>query len=84
MTKALLSWCVLVSFSLCSCSPKSDPAAQERVADKDVNTRHTKGTTDVLKNYRLPDVRPSKDPKQTLKGQDAKETTKPKPEEASK
>ena len=38
---------------LAGCSGgRSDSDARKRVADREVNTKHLKGTTDVLKNYR--------------------------------
>jgi hypothetical protein len=38
---------------LAGCSRSGgDPATKRRVADKDVNTRHLQGTTEVLKNFR--------------------------------
>jgi hypothetical protein len=44
---------VAVALSISGCSSSgSEAASKGRVADKDVNTRHLKGTTDVLKNYR--------------------------------
>ena len=70
---------------LCSCSMNDDRAVRERVADQKVNTQHTKGTTEVLKNYRLPDVRSAADPKQTLTGKHgAIQNAKPKSEAMTK
>lgn len=59
---------VVVSAFLCltACSSRTERTLRDRVADKEVNTMHTKGTTEVLKQYRLPDVRPAKDPKRLV------------------
>jgi hypothetical protein len=44
---------VAVASSIAGCSSSgSDATSKRRVADEDINTRHIKGTTDVLKNYR--------------------------------
>jgi hypothetical protein len=46
--------CSLLAFLfLTGCSSERTAAeSRRRVADKEVNTKHLKGTTDVLKNYR--------------------------------
>jgi hypothetical protein len=46
-------FCTVAALLLAGCSGgRSDSETRKRVADKDVNTKHLKGTTDVLKNYR--------------------------------
>ena len=45
--------CMVAVFLLTGCSGgPADSHGRKRVADKEVNTKHLKGTTDVLKNYR--------------------------------
>ena len=48
-----LYFIVAVGLSAAGCSGgRSEDHSRRRVADKEVNTRHLKGTTDVLKTYR--------------------------------
>jgi hypothetical protein len=48
-----LALSLVVGVFVAGCSrPSSDAASKRRFADKEVNTRHLKGTTDVLQNYR--------------------------------
>ena len=45
-------WTIAALLSAGCSGGRSQSEVRKRVADKEVNTKHLKGTTDVLKNYR--------------------------------
>lgn len=67
MNVSLFITLIVVALACSGCSASSNAQARKRAADREVNTKNLEGTTDVLKNYRLPDPRPTKDAKQVLK-----------------